>query len=109
MIDQTPTPPASSAPLPELTGEVPLAQNRHKVWVAVLLCFVLMGAGQMYNRQILKGIAVLVLGYILSYLTETHSSFWIILVLFIIAVIVDARLIAKKIRRGEPVRAWDFS
>jgi hypothetical protein len=63
----------------------------------------LVGLGQMSVGQVRKGVAVLVGGTILSIVTLGIAA----LVIMPVAAI-DAYRIADKLRRGEPVRAWEF-
>src|SRR5690348_1964434 len=72
-------------PLPELVGRGPrviqFPPGRHKVWLATLLSFLVMGAGQMYNRQYAKGLIALAAGVLLSQSRSLALFVWAALAL----------------------------
>ncbi len=72
-------------------------------WIAALLSFLVTGVGQMYNGQVTKGI-VLLLGQIALTVATSGAAFP---VLWIIS-IVDAALIANKLKQGQAVGEWEF-
>ena len=113
MIEESSSANESVAPLPQLTGDVPsVVANDHKVWLATLLGFFITGAGQFYNRQTGKGIALLVTKIALfTLLRLAHANNGldgIFQLVFSLAAIVDARMIAIKIRAGKTVGKWEF-
>ncbi len=76
----------------------------HSIALAVLLsllCFVC--AGQFYNRQFGKGLALLVGAIVCAVFTVGFSLFlsWPIAV-------IDAGCIAQKLNRGQLVREWEW-
>ena len=75
----------------------------HSAAVAGLLGFLLVGGGQMYNEQWTKGWALAIASVFLLL-----CGAWLYPLLWITATI-DGVLIAKKIRRGEPVAPWQWS
>lgn len=72
-------------------------------WKAAFLSTLLIGLGQMSVGQVRKGVALLIGGTILSIVTLGIAA----LVIMPVAAI-DAYKIADKLRRGQPVRAWEF-
>ena len=75
--------------------------SAHSPIAAVLLSLLITGLGQIYNKQIAKGILALVLAIILAVCT------WGISILFTwIFVGIDAGLIAGRLQRGETVTEW---
>lgn len=77
--------------------------SHHSPVVAVLLSvFCLAGGGQMYNRQIKKGFAILA-GLVASWFLIPVSPLAIVAV-----AAVDAYMIAARIQRGETVREWQW-
>lgn len=67
------------------------------------LSFLIVGVGQMYNGQIIKGIVLLVAALILSSFTFGIAG----LIIWIVS-IVDAAKIAGKINAGRQVGQWEF-
>lgn len=70
--------------------------------VALNLCCVT-GFGQIYNKQILKGIVILLCSLFLSVITYGVGGFVVA-----VAAIVDAYMIARKLESGRPVGEWEF-
>jgi TM2 domain-containing membrane protein YozV len=86
------------------------AASQHLVWLAVLLSFFFTGAGQIYNKQVMKGIVLLIVTFVglpvVSFLScglgaALYAPLWII-------GIVDAALIGQKIANGRPIAEWDW-
>lgn len=71
--------------------------------VAGLLSFLLIGLGQMVMGQVGKGVVMLVVALILGVLTGCFAC----LITFPVSVI-DACLIASKLRSGQAVGKWEF-
>ena len=98
-------------PLPVLTGEpakvVLPSGTPHKLWVATFLPLLLAGAGQMYNRQWAKGAAVLAIRIAFAYVAQSVGWGAILLLLLVLAEMVDARTIAKKLRAGAAIGPWE--
>lgn len=93
-------------------GPAPAAANRKEAVISLLLSFFFPGAGQIYNGQVKKGLAILV-GYWLFTITTIILCFIFVgfcLLPFIAGLqiynIYDAVVTAEKINRGEPVRDW---
>ncbi len=96
----------------------------HKIWPAILLAVLLTGAGQIYNRQIVKGLGLLLCMYLLGngffgfyevlFLAQGNAALSpaIFLTIFAVAIwvlgIADAIIIASRLERGEPVSPWKF-
>jgi TM2 domain-containing membrane protein YozV len=100
------------APLPELTGDLPMALPNHKVWLATLLGFLFIGAGQFYNRQLAKGLSFLGVNILANLICVVFHlpdiSRLICSAIMTILGIVDARIIARKICAGRIVGKWEF-
>lgn len=106
----------ASAPPPMVGPDVPVAPppdaapidaNRrarvHSPSLAVLLSLCIIGFGQVYNRQALKGIAVLLATLALAEMMGVRGA----IMMHPIAA-VDAWAIAARIRRGENVGRWQW-
>jgi TM2 domain-containing membrane protein YozV len=82
----------------------------HNVGIATVLAIILPGAGQFFNRQAVKGTAILLLAtfclivFAASPRTYGYAAWGA--VAFWVVGIFDAGLIAGRIVRGEPVSAW---
>lgn len=95
----------TDAPQPHLVGAAgDYAQGNpsHNPVIACLLCFFCQVAGYIYNKQIAKGIVLLLCTLGLGYVQAGIS--WV----FLIVCMVDCYKIAKRIRSGETVGAWQF-
>ncbi len=76
----------------------------HSVVVAVILTLLcLVGAGQMYNKQVIKGVVVLMSAIALAVITVGFS----IIFTFPLAAI-DAGMIASRLNKGEVVGEWQW-
>lgn len=71
--------------------------------VAAILSFLILGAGQMYLGQVIKGVVMLLAGMALGPLT----GFMALPVLWIVYPL-DAYLIGKKLKNGKSVGKWEF-
>lgn len=95
---------------------IQLPPGKQKPWLAILLSFLVVGGGQLYNRQFLKGLLLLVafMGgwfctFILAYGDSQAFAWWGFFfkaVPFWLAF--DAYRIAARLREGEPVRTWQW-
>lgn len=88
------------------TGRRPFttANNSHSVLIAVLLNFCcIFGFGQIYNGQAIKGVVLILISMVCAVLTSGVS----ILVTFPVGLI-DAGMIASRIKRGERVSDWQW-
>lgn len=96
----SPAPFYTGAPLPRTIRVFP---GTHSVVWAVILSFILVGLGQMYNRQIAKGVALLLGSIALACLTFGISllATWPIN-------LIDADMIASRLNRGEAVGEWQW-
>ncbi|MBB5173868.1 zinc ribbon domain-containing protein [Texcoconibacillus texcoconensis] len=72
-------------------------------WLMALLSFLITGLGQMILGQVKKGVAILVASILLSMITFGSSVF-----ITTPIAIIDAFLIAKKMREGKEVGEWEF-
>lgn len=72
--------------------------------LAALLSFLLVGMGQVYLGQVEKGLLMLGVVLVLM-LTIVLGPLGFILLLFNVA---DAYLLAGKVKRGKPLRKWEF-
>ena len=70
---------------------------------AVLLTCLIVGLGQIYLGQVLKGVAILVAAFIIAILTAGLGA----IVIWIIAMF-DAYKIGKKVEAGQSVGEWEF-
>ena len=73
--------------------------------LAAFLSFLAPGAGQIYNGQTQKGVMFLVVDFlceVCSDLDLLSVGALVVLLIFWIAVVVDAYTTAKKLNRGEP-------
>ena len=84
---------------------IQIPAGRHKVWLATLWAFLIMGAGQLYNRQYVKGLFCLFLGGITMSIGHWALVVWLITAF---GSLVDARVIAQKLNAGKPVGKWEF-
>lgn len=94
---------APPGPYHSSRGGIQLPPGYHSPGVAVLLSLLLTGGGQMYNRQVPKGVAVLV-GTI--FIAIGTAGFGVVPCLVLAAV--DAFRIADRLRAGEPVGHWQW-
>lgn len=84
-------------------GAIQVAPGSHMIWLAILLAVLLAGAGQIYNRQILKGLVLLFGTYLIGFvaLGMYGIALWAL-------GIADAAIVASRLDRGEPVSPWKF-
>ena len=80
-------------------GFIRLPRGEHSVVIPAMLSVLLVGGGQMYNRQFAKGGVIMGLCFLTCGLAGV--------VLWPLA-IVDAALIASKLRKGHLVHLWEF-
>lgn len=100
MLFRTPTMyvPAISVAVP---GAIQVPAGTHSVGTAVLLALLITGLGQIYNKQGMKGLVILLISVVLAFFTCGLS----ILLTHPFAII-DAVLIAQRLNRGEAIRDW---
>jgi TM2 domain-containing membrane protein YozV len=99
-------PPPNYAPAPPYVppGTVWKAPGTHSVLLAVLLSLCcIVGAGQLVNGQVAKGLVLFCAALVIGVLTGGVGT----LVFWALAV-VDAGLVAQKLNRGWPVGQWDW-
>lgn len=81
----------------------PIRNNGKSASTATILSCLVIGLGQMYLGQIMKGVAILLGGFVLS--TVTYGilglPIWI-------AAMIDAYKIGKRLENGETVGQWQF-
>ena len=82
-------------------GLIQVPAGTHSVGTAVILALLITGLGQVYNKQAMKGLVILVASVILAAFTCGIS----ILLTHPFAFI-DALMIAQRLNRGEAVREW---
>jgi len=93
-------------PQPQLPASniIQVLPGSHSVPTALLLSLLcITGAGQMFNKQVLKGLVILIVALIAAGITGGVS----ILVIYPAAA-VDAYMIASKLNRGQPVKSFEF-
>ena len=88
---------------PPMPGMIQQPPGTHSTTAAGLLGFFLAGAGQMVNRQYLKGIVLFFCAFFAAFVTFGIGGFVIWLLAFI-----DSIQIANRINRGEAVGPWQF-
>lgn len=86
------------------------APSHHNVGIATVLAIILPGAGQFFNRQPVKGAALLLLSTLcLAIFAASPKSYgyaaWGAVGFWLLGVF-DAGLVAGRIVRGETVRPW---
>lgn len=71
--------------------------------LALLLSILVIGVGHMYIGQVTKGVALFIVALIAGVLILPHAAMgiWIFGLL-------DVYIIARKLRRGLPVRQWEW-
>jgi len=82
-------------------GVIQVAAGTHSVGTALLLALLITGLGQVYNKQGMKGLMILVVSVVLAAFTCGFS----ILLTHPFAFI-DAILIAQRLNRGEAISEW---
>jgi TM2 domain-containing membrane protein YozV len=85
----------------QIPGMIQVPAGTHSVGTAVLLALLITGLGQLYNKQAMKGLVILVASVILAVFTCGFS----VLLTHPFAFI-DALMIAQRLNRGEAVREW---
>lgn len=84
-------------------GMIQLPPGIHSTSTAVIVAFLITGGGQMCNKQIGKGMTLLLSAMVLA----LPTAFLAPLVLGIVGII-DASMIAGRLHRGEAVGAWQW-
>ena len=81
----------------------PIRNNGKSASTATILSCLVIGLGQMYLGQIMKGVAILLGGIVLSTVTAgiLGLPIWI-------AAMIDAYKIGKRLENGETVGQWQF-
>lgn len=82
--------------------------NGKSASTAMWLSCLLVGAGQMYLGQVAKGIIILVVGILLSLLTEEAGAGGIGGIIVLIIAMSDAYKQGKKMENGESIGQWTF-
>ena len=102
-----PAPAESSVPPPQPQmpqfASAPQPTRKKSPLLAELLSFPVIGLGQMYNGQVIKGALLLLVTVILVFAIHP-MVFWI----FWLLAVLDAGRIAGKINAGETVTPWTF-
>ena len=84
-----------------VSGTIQVPAGTHSVGTAVLLALLITGLGQIYNKQGMKGLVILLVSVVLAVFTCGFS-----IILTHPFAIIDAVLIAQRLNRGEAVRDW---
>ncbi len=85
-----------------VTGNDYVSPSSKSPATAALLSFLILGVGQMYLGQLLKGVAMMLGGMVLAAIT----GFFAIPVLWVVYPL-DAYLIGKKLQNGKSVGKWE--
>lgn len=96
----TPAYPSYRAPYQQ-AGMIQVTPGSHSVALAVVLSILINGLGQIYNKQVGKGVVVILVSLMLAFFTCGLS----LVVTFPLAVI-DAALVAGRLDRGEAIGEW---
>jgi len=96
-------PPAPYPPYPYRPDIIQMPPGTHSVAAAVILALLFNGAGQMMNRQVTKGIVLLLSAIVLGAITLGIA--WLLIT---VLALVDAVCIANRLNRGEPVGLWQW-
>lgn len=92
--------PPSYGPRPDF---IQVAPGTHSSVTAMLMTLLIVGAGQWYNKQIIKGVVLLVVSMALLVITGCLAVF----VIYPVAMI-DAYQVGARLNRGEPVGQWQW-
>jgi len=97
-------PPMMSMPEPLQQSGIRRTPGGHSVFVAAILslCCIL-GFGQFYNGQMIKGVVLILVSIVAAVITAGFS-----ILLTLPVSILDAILIAQRLNRGETVRDWQW-
>ncbi len=93
-------------------ANVHIAHEHHVISTAISMSLFLPGAGQLYNGQTIKGILLIVLFFAGLYAITFQPNHVTALLagpgeaILWVAAILDAGLIARRLRRGQAVSAW---
>lgn len=105
-----PSPPYPPAPYPPYQPPYPyrpdviqMPPGTHSVAAAVILALLFNGAGQMINRQVAKGVVLLLSAIVLGVVTLGVA--WLVIT---VLALVDAVCVANRLNRGEPVGPWQW-
>jgi TM2 domain-containing membrane protein YozV/RNA polymerase subunit RPABC4/transcription elongation factor Spt4 len=79
------------------------SEKAKEPWLMALLSFFITGLGQMILGQVKKGAVWLIGGFLLALFTAGFSA-----LIIIPLVVIDAFLIAKKMKEGKEVGEWEF-
>jgi TM2 domain-containing membrane protein YozV len=82
---------------------IQVQSGTHSVTLAILLGFFMTGTGQMANKQLAKGITLLIAAVLLAVPTIGMGAVIVWLVAFI-----DAICVANRLNRGEPITEWTW-
>lgn len=95
---------------PAYTGTALIKKRKtHSVLAACVLSIVVGGLGQFYNGQHAKGAVFLGINLLLILVKPRLSSeLNIVMVIFGALVVLDAGLIAHRLKHGHGVKPWDF-
>ena len=95
--------PPYQPPYPYRPGVIQMPPGTHAVAAAVILALLFNGAGQMMNKQVTKGIVLLLSAIVLGVVTLGVA--WLVITTL---ALVDAICIANRLNRGEPVGPWQW-
>lgn len=85
----------------QAAGMIQVPAGTHSVGTAVILALLITGLGQVYNKQAMKGLLILLASVILAVFTCGIS-----LILTHPFAFIDALMIAQRLNRGEAIREW---
>lgn len=95
------SPPTYPQPMSYAIGLIQVPAGSHSVATAVILALLITGLGQMYNKQAMKGLVILLISVLLAFFTCGIS-----IVITHPFALIDAILIAQRLDRGEAIRDW---
>ena len=94
-------PPMYPQAIPNAASVIQIPAGSHSVATAVILALLITGLGQMYNKQAMKGLVILLISVLLAAFTCGVS-----IVITHPFALIDAILIAQRLNRGEAIRDW---
>ena len=98
-------PPAHPAPYiattSQASGMIQVPAGTHSVGTAIILALLITGLGQIYNKQGMKGLVILLISVVLAAFTCGLS-----IILTHPFAFIDAIMVAQRLNRGEAIREW---
>lgn len=87
----------------ENRDDIQMAPGNHSAGVALFLALLVIGVGQMYNRQVIKGVVFLLIALI-----AVPASAFILWLPLALLTTIDAYCIGKKLAVGKRVGQWEM-